>query len=576
VHTRQSLIASRGFTTFGGLLRFLRRRARLTQRELGLAVGYSEAQISRLEQGHRLPDPATVGALFLPALRLGDEPELASRLLDLASSARARAARDRATANQAAADRPTVADPLAAPVPLDAGIPEARRPPAGVLGVGARDAGGLDAGVEGVPRPRLSAETVRRTELAAAIPAAPAHLVERPDELRTLDARLHAERLTVLCGLAGTGKTVLAAALARASSGTQRVCWLTATAADPPVTADLLAVRLAAALAAKGGYGAPDHARRRTAAELRDRPTLICVDNAHHLRAVPDALTLLAELAQTSDTRVLLVSREELPTPGTAVVRLTGLRTTEGRALVTSVRAPAHIPVSLADRLLTRTAGNPMLLRLALGHLTGDDPDTPLLLDRLAAQPEIAAYLQETMLGGLEPDGERLVGVLSVFRRPVDLHDETLVELCHGTDGRWDLLGAVRELQRRQLIDHPARATLHPLLRDHGYATLLADVSRRRRLHRIAAEWSERVAGDVLEAAWHYTRAGAAATAADLLAAAAPDILAQGRGSAAADLAGRLLGMVRTQATPDPDVLHRLGLVRTDLLTARGAPDPSH
>ena len=36
---------------FGGMLRVLRHRARLTQRELGLAVGYSEAQISRLEKG---------------------------------------------------------------------------------------------------------------------------------------------------------------------------------------------------------------------------------------------------------------------------------------------------------------------------------------------------------------------------------------------------------------------------------------------------------------------------------------------------------------------------------------------
>jgi DNA-binding XRE family transcriptional regulator len=574
VHTRQSLIASRGFTTFGGLLRFLRRRARLTQRELGRAVGYSEAQISRLEQGHRLPDPATIGALFLPALHLGDEPELAARLLDLASSARARGARERAATGPTEIDTGSSHGPGAGPP----GKPAAGRPPADLDGAG-RSRADLDrAGGDGageIPPPRLSAEAVRRADLPALIPAPPAHLVERPEETRALDARLHAERLTVLCGLAGTGKTVLAAALARAASGTQRVCWLTATAGDPPVTADLLAVRLAAALAAKDGYP-PDTARRRTAAELRDRPTLICVDNAHHLRAVPDALTLLGELAQTSDTRVLLVSRAELPTPGIAVVRLTGLRTTEGRAMVTALRAPAHIPISLVDRLLSRTAGNPMLLRLALGHLTGDDPDTPLLLDRLAAQPEIAAYLQDTMLGALGPDGERLVGVLSVFRRPVDLHDETLVELCHGADGRWDLLAAIRELQRRQLIDHPARATLHPLLRDHGYATLLADVSRRRRLHRVAAEWSERVAGDVLEAAWHYTRAGAASTAADLLAASAPEILAQGRGPVAAELAGRLLGLVRTQAAPDPDALRRLGVVRTDLLAACDrAPEPA-
>ena len=48
------------FGTFGDLLRFLRRRAGLTQTELAIAVGYSHAQISRLEQNHRLPDLATL------------------------------------------------------------------------------------------------------------------------------------------------------------------------------------------------------------------------------------------------------------------------------------------------------------------------------------------------------------------------------------------------------------------------------------------------------------------------------------------------------------------------------------
>ena len=38
------------FQTFGDLLKFLRRRQRLTQLELSIAVGYSEAQIGRLEK----------------------------------------------------------------------------------------------------------------------------------------------------------------------------------------------------------------------------------------------------------------------------------------------------------------------------------------------------------------------------------------------------------------------------------------------------------------------------------------------------------------------------------------------
>lgn len=42
------------FERFGQLLRYLHRRAGLTQRELSIAVGYSESRISRIEQGHRL------------------------------------------------------------------------------------------------------------------------------------------------------------------------------------------------------------------------------------------------------------------------------------------------------------------------------------------------------------------------------------------------------------------------------------------------------------------------------------------------------------------------------------------
>jgi transcriptional regulator with XRE-family HTH domain/energy-coupling factor transporter ATP-binding protein EcfA2 len=76
------------FNTFGDLLKYLRRRQRLTQLELSIAVGYSEAQISRLEQNQRLPDLAALKALFITALHIQDEPELTARLLELAQSAR--------------------------------------------------------------------------------------------------------------------------------------------------------------------------------------------------------------------------------------------------------------------------------------------------------------------------------------------------------------------------------------------------------------------------------------------------------------------------------------------------------
>jgi len=76
------------FVTFGDLLKYLRRRARLTQREVAIAVGYSEAQISRLEQNQRPPELSVLVALFIPALYIEDEPETIAHLMELATQAR--------------------------------------------------------------------------------------------------------------------------------------------------------------------------------------------------------------------------------------------------------------------------------------------------------------------------------------------------------------------------------------------------------------------------------------------------------------------------------------------------------
>jgi TolB-like protein/Tfp pilus assembly protein PilF len=85
-------------TSFGELLRYLRRRAWLSQTELSIAVGYSDAQISRLEQNLRLPNVSTVRARFLPVLRLKGEQAASDRLLRLAEQAQERRTNLRADA----------------------------------------------------------------------------------------------------------------------------------------------------------------------------------------------------------------------------------------------------------------------------------------------------------------------------------------------------------------------------------------------------------------------------------------------------------------------------------------------
>jgi TolB-like protein/Tfp pilus assembly protein PilF/DNA-binding XRE family transcriptional regulator len=101
-------------TTFGELLRYLRRRAGLTQTELSIAVGYSDAQISRLEKNVRLPNLATVQARFLPVLRLKGEPGARDRLLEFAEQAQ----RQHTLADLAPVSRPGQLTPSIAVLPF--------------------------------------------------------------------------------------------------------------------------------------------------------------------------------------------------------------------------------------------------------------------------------------------------------------------------------------------------------------------------------------------------------------------------------------------------------------------------
>lgn len=74
------------FITFGDLLRYLRERAHLSQRELAVLVGYHFSYISYLEKNTRIVDEATLMGRFVPALALENQPEWVARLLDLSKN----------------------------------------------------------------------------------------------------------------------------------------------------------------------------------------------------------------------------------------------------------------------------------------------------------------------------------------------------------------------------------------------------------------------------------------------------------------------------------------------------------
>lgn len=156
-------------STFGEFLKFLRRRAQMTQRELAIAVGYSISQISRLEQNERLPAEMTLLAVFVPALGLEKEPALVAQLMALAHHAHALA-----ETAPPASPSPAPTDPVAPEQPLAEPTPHHHN----------------------LPYPLTS-------------------LVGRATEVTAIAQRVTTARLVTLTGVGGVGKTRLALAVAQ-------------------------------------------------------------------------------------------------------------------------------------------------------------------------------------------------------------------------------------------------------------------------------------------------------------------------------------------------------------------------
>ena len=285
VHPAQPVQKS-SFGNFGELLRYLRRRAHLTQDEFGLAVGYSRAHVARLESNQRAPDVAAVQARFIEMLDIDKEDALAALLVALATAAHAEAQAD---------------------------------------------------------LPREPEQPVTTTHASNNLPIAVTSFIGRDEELAELKRLLPTTKLLTLTGTGGTGKTRLALHLAEAVLATYPDgVWLVplASLTDPALAMQTVAATLN--MPVPHGQGA----ETAFTARLCDKHLLIVLDNCEH---VIDACAQLAFtiLRSCPMTQILATSREALGIAGELAWRTPSLQLPRPKARYTLVELRQFAAVQL-------------------------------------------------------------------------------------------------------------------------------------------------------------------------------------------------------------------------------------
>lgn len=356
-----------------------------------------------------------------------------------------------------------------------------------------------------------------------------ANFVGRQTELIRYKASLRKSGFSVIAGMAGVGKTALAAQIAwqfgepektfwhtfRRDEGFEVIIWQLAGFLAWHEHSDLWQM-LQTTIQNGGSLPPPEVLFDYLFQLIRRQGYLLCFDDFHHVDGDPVLQQLVERLRPAvlaSEIYVLITSRH---VPEfvyiTAHEPLAGLSFDDTQRLLRA--QDVDLGSGLLEQLYERIDGNAELLMLTIELLrSSNKPIT--LLDNLVEIGDIQRYLLTEVDRSLEePQRQVMNGVAALIEYPGTR--DAIAEVLEGRDA-WYELAYLTNRYLLQLYDGNFQREYgqHPILQAFYYDML--SPNRRREMHRRAGEYYESSnEADMLKAALHYERAGEYQRAAQL------------------------------------------------------------